>query len=130
MTFRMLSIGFSSDIIGRSVMEVEPTLTAVGDDWIRISFDHWLIWTQRPAPDWCSILKPYTSDKVHLFIVALNLNDRSGWLPPWVWEWISARADQQSREAREILEQYFGPPQNALAPAALNNPPFRLKPPS
>jgi hypothetical protein len=99
--------------------DVDATLTAVGDDWIRLASNNWMVWTERSASDWLAILKPYTSNESRVFMAALDLSDRDGWQPKWVWDWINSRHGEQQRAAADLINAYFESlhtVQNALSP--------------
>ena len=77
------------------IKELEPAFSSVGD-WLRYSSSCWIIWTERSAQDVFSALKPYLVNDDQFLIVEINMYERNGWLPEWVWGWMNARQQYQS----------------------------------
>lgn len=59
-------------------------------DWARYAPNCWIVWTTSSAEEWYTRLKPNLTDDDLMFISALDLHQPySGWLPQWVWDWLS-----------------------------------------
>ena len=69
------------------VDELKPTFDKALD-WIRYAPNCWIVWTSTTPQGWYERLKPHLREGDHVFICELNLRNRQGWLPQWVWEWI------------------------------------------
>ncbi len=68
--------------------ELEPTFNAA-EDWLRYAPNCWILWTKSSAQEWHRKLKPFLSEKDHMFICRLDMSDRQGWLPQWIWDWMN-----------------------------------------
>ena len=73
------------------VPKIEELLPAFNHalDWVRYAPNCWIVWTTSSAGKWYERLKPHLTDNDHMLIVTLNLQEYSGWLPQWVWDWIT-----------------------------------------
>jgi hypothetical protein len=40
-------------------------------------------------------LKPYLSDHDHFLILGVNMTERNGLLPEWIWNWMNLRQQYQ-----------------------------------
>ena len=58
-------------------------------DWVRYAPNCWIVWTSSSTEKWSARLKPHLTDKDHMFIVPIELRESSGWLPQWVWDWLT-----------------------------------------
>ena len=132
MAHKALAIIFTSDT--QETSDVDATFSAVGDDWIRVANNAWIVWTERTPPDWLAIFKPYTA-KSFMFIAELDMKNWYGWEPPWVWEWMKNRRDEQQVAAADIIHRHLAllaPPAQSSTPNALTGeiippppPPYR-----
>jgi hypothetical protein len=57
-------------------------------DWIRYTPTCYIVYTTRDAEHWYSRLREVIDEKDHIFVVELNIENRQGWIPKAVWEWI------------------------------------------
>jgi hypothetical protein len=57
-------------------------------DWVHYMPSCWIVKTTSNAQKWYERLRPHIGPKDHLFICRVNINERQGWLPRWVWDWI------------------------------------------
>ncbi len=81
-----LHIGFA--FRGRpKVGELEPVF-GKAIDWVRYAPNCWIVYTTSSPRLWMARLRPFLSAGDQVFIVRLDLETRSGWLPKWVWEWL------------------------------------------
>lgn len=78
---------------GAKTTELEPIINGMADDWLRYSPNCWVLWTSRPASDFLYVLRPYIGPNDTVLIAALDMSDRNGWLPQWMWEWIDKRRE-------------------------------------
>ena len=62
-------------------------------DWVRYTPNCWIVWTSREPDDWFIRLRANVPRLESFFIVEINLENRRGWLPKWVWEWINKKRD-------------------------------------
>ena len=56
-------------------------------DWIHYLPNCWVIKTRKSTDEWYLRLKSVIGPTDNIFIVRIELSDRQGWLPKWVWEW-------------------------------------------
>jgi hypothetical protein len=113
---RFLHIGFTFNEGLPKVQELEPLFNALAPDWIRYSPNCWIVWTARPASDFMYALKNVVGQTDSFLIVKIDMSDRNGWQPLWVWEWMDKKRNLGP------------PPPPALPPPDLatlfgNNPP-------
>lgn len=87
MARRYLHVAFSFRTENKS-LALEPVFNKA-IDWIRYTPTNWLLWTNRDAADWYRRVKPILDDGDHVFIAEVDLDQRAGWLPKSVWNWIN-----------------------------------------
>lgn len=92
MNERFLHISFTFNE-GPKVQELVRVFDAATPDWIRYSPNCWIVWTARPASDLMYLLKPLLDVTDAMFIVKLDMTDRNGWQPTWIWEWMDRRRE-------------------------------------
>jgi len=63
----------------------------IADDWVKYAPNCWILWTSRPSSDWFYFLKPLLGPDDQMLIVGLDMAERNGWLPQWIWEWIDKK---------------------------------------
>ncbi len=63
-------------------------------DWLRYAPNCWILWTGRSPNQWARRIRPLLDPGDHFFICKLDIDERQGWLPRWVWDWL--RQDRQS----------------------------------
>lgn len=116
---RFLHVGFN--FAGQpKVKELEAAFSATGD-WLRYSQNCWLIWTERTASDTFNALKPYLANDDQFLILEVNMNERNGWLPEWLWNWMNARQQYQSNAVSGLSGlSVFGGAQSPLGVASPN----------
>jgi hypothetical protein len=88
---RFLHISFAFNEGLPKVRELEPLFNALAPDWLRYSFNCWLVWTARPASDFLYALRAVIGASDSIMIVKLDLSDRTGWQPEWVWQWMDRK---------------------------------------
>ena len=69
--------------------QIEKALDRASD-WLRYMPYCWLIYTAQPPRIWYDRLRPMLGNRDHLLIVTVELDERAGWLPKSVWEWINS----------------------------------------
>lgn len=57
-------------------------------DWIQYIPNCWIVRTEKTAQEWSDMIKPLTGAEDSWFVCRLDLSERQGWLPKWVWDWI------------------------------------------
>ena len=93
MNNRFLHIGFTFNEGVPKVQELEPIFNGLAFDWIRYSPTCWIVWTARPASDFLYAIKPNIGQTDSVLIVKLDLTDRNGWQPQWIWDWMDRKRD-------------------------------------
>lgn len=75
----------------RGAPKIEELLPAFNQalDWVRYAPNCWIVWTTSSTEKWFARLKPHLTDDDHMLIATLDLQDYNGWLPQWVWDWIT-----------------------------------------
>jgi hypothetical protein len=59
-----------------------------GLDWFKYAPNCWIIWTTSDAEKWYERLRPIIQEKDSLFIVAIRVEERQGWMSAKFWEWL------------------------------------------
>jgi hypothetical protein len=90
---RFLQVGFTFPGPPK-IKELEGPFSTAGD-WIRYSSHCWILWTDRSPQEVFTILKPYLSDHDHFLILGVNMTERNGLLPEWIWNWMNLRQQYQ-----------------------------------
>jgi hypothetical protein len=78
--------------VGFATVDKSRQLEAVFDkapDWLRYMPNCWIIQTSKSPKVWYERLKPHLDEQDTVFIVAIDMDDRTGWLPRDVWTWIN-----------------------------------------
>ena len=88
---RFLHISFTFNEGIPKVQELEPLFNVIAPDWLRYSFNCWIVWTARPASDFLYALKPRIGASDSILIVKLDPSDRTGWQPKWIWDWMDRK---------------------------------------
>ena len=88
---RLLHIAFTFQG-GERTKELEPVF-GKSLDWIRYAPNCWIVRTRLSPKQWMGRLKPYLSTGDWALIVAVDVKQRAGWLPGWVWDWIKKNGD-------------------------------------
>ncbi len=58
-------------------------------DWVRYAPNCYLIYTKTINPEtWYKRLRAVVNKDDSIFIVEANIDNRQGWLPTYVWNWI------------------------------------------
>ena len=79
------------------IQELEAVMTAIADDWIRVSALSWVLWTDKPAAHIFALLEPHLdkqNDQVlmHVFQQDVVIGaDTFGYLAPWIWDWLNSK---------------------------------------
>jgi hypothetical protein len=89
--FLHISLTFNEGL--PKVQELEPLFNALAPDWLRYSFNCWIVWTARPANDFLYALKGAIGKTDSVLIVKLDLSDRAGWQPKWIWDWMDRKRE-------------------------------------
>jgi len=87
MSHRFLHVAFnwSGDPKTTGIKEVFDRAS----DWMRYAPNCWIVWTNKDPETWYERLKPFLGSGEHVFICALDLTTRQGWLPKSTWDWIN-----------------------------------------
>ena len=73
-------------------LKVQPVINTA-DDWLRYSFNCWIIWTADSPDEWYAKLKnlPELLNLSFLIIkVDMSATNRSGQFPKWIWDWVNS----------------------------------------
>lgn len=88
---RFLHISFTFNEGLPKVQELEPVFNFLAPDWVRYAPNCWIVWTSRPPSDFLYGLKPLIGPSDSMLIAKLDMTDRNGWQPEWVWNWIDRK---------------------------------------
>lgn len=87
MTERFLHITFNFKGHSSPTESIENILDKALD-WIRYAPNCYILYTTRDVQTWYARLRKVLHEKDNIFVVELNIENRQGWLPRSVWEWI------------------------------------------
>ena len=87
MTARFLHVTFNFKGRSSPTESIESTLDKALD-WIRYAPNCYILYTTTDLPTWYSRLRKALREDDNIFVVELNIENRQGWLPKSVWEWI------------------------------------------
>jgi len=71
--------------------KVQPVINTA-DDWVRYSFNCWIIWTAESPDEWYGkLIKIPELSSLSFFIIKIDMSamNRSGQFPQWIWDWIN-----------------------------------------
>lgn len=88
---RFIHISFTFNEGVPKVQELEPLFNALAPDWIRYSPNCWIVWTARPASDFFYSIKPMIGATDAFLIAKLDVSERNGWQPQWIWDWMDKK---------------------------------------
>jgi hypothetical protein len=57
-------------------------------NWIRYMPNNFIIRTRHDPNYWYNKIKPFLKENEYIFITKMDINERQGWLPKNVWDWI------------------------------------------
>lgn len=57
-------------------------------DWVRYAPNCYIVYTSSDVEHWYARLREVIDEADNIFVVELNIENRQGWLPKSVWEWI------------------------------------------
>jgi hypothetical protein len=69
----------------------EEQLTKLFDtslDWIKYAPNCWILWTTTSPQDWHPYIRRVLHEDDIFLICELNMENRQGWLPRRIWDWI------------------------------------------
>ena len=69
------------------ITELKPIFD-LAIDWIHYAPNCWIVWTSSDPAKWYERLKPHLGTNDHMFICAVDMKTRNGWLPKSTWAWI------------------------------------------
>lgn len=73
---------------GLKVEELTPEFNKA-KDWVRYAPNCWIVWTTSDMETWYARVRPYMKNEDYVFICEINLKNRQGWLPKFIWDWIN-----------------------------------------
>jgi hypothetical protein len=71
------------------IKELEGPLFSKADDWMRYSANCWILYTLNDSSWWYEQIRHYITKTDRVFIVELKLQEKSGWLDKWAWNWLN-----------------------------------------
>jgi hypothetical protein len=87
MTRKFLHIGFNFDERPAPAKRIQKVLDKALD-WILYAPNCYIVYTSRDSQHWYRRLRDVLDEDDNIFVVELNIENRQGWLPKSVWEWI------------------------------------------
>jgi hypothetical protein len=64
-------------------------------DWIQLMPTGWLLWTNSSSEKWYARMKRYIKPGNRVFICAVNIEDRSGFMPADFWQFIKSKTGSE-----------------------------------
>lgn len=58
-------------------------------DWVRYAPNCWIVYTTSNADKWYGRLSAYLGKGDHMLICRLDVSEKQGWLPSWIWDWLN-----------------------------------------
>ena len=83
-------IGFS--FRGEPGTQLDPLQKAIeagSVDWVRYGMHCWVVYSPGTPEQWTDYLRKTVHNDDYIFICELNLANKAGWLPQFVWEWLN-----------------------------------------
>jgi hypothetical protein len=66
-------------------------------DWVTYAPNCWIIYSTKPdASTWYQRIRAVLDEDDSVFVVEINLENRQGWLPTYVWDWIQKDRQKKS----------------------------------
>lgn len=87
---QFIHVGFAFPGVPK-VLDLEPIITSVCDDWIRYSMTNWILWTSRDAKAIYSEIHQHVDTNDQLLVIPIEPNFCAGRLSPWIWDWINSK---------------------------------------
>lgn len=87
MSARFYHIAFNWDGVPK-VKELEEPVFNKALDWARYAANCWIVWSTTDPQGWLTRIKPHMGPGDHVFICELDVTNRQGWLPKWMWGWL------------------------------------------
>jgi hypothetical protein len=88
MTAKFLHVGFSFRGGRPAPTDNIQTVLNKALDWVRYAPNCYILYTTTDVETWYIRLRKVIHENDHIFVVELNIENRQGWLPKSVWEWI------------------------------------------
>lgn len=88
MTAKYLHLGFTFRG-GRSAptQRIQEVLNKARD-WVRYAPNCYILYTTADVQTWYGRLRDVIHERDHILVVELNIENRQGWLPKSIWDWI------------------------------------------
>jgi hypothetical protein len=127
---RFLHVGFvfSVPLDLNRTLQIDNVMRTFGDDWVRYSATNWIVWTDKSADEIFQRIKPYIFGQEQVLVAAIDMNDRSGWLTPVLWQWMDAKPREPNKTLASILNALYPPPPTPQLNPLLPPPPFPWPP--
>lgn len=87
---RFVHVGFAFPGVPK-VLDLQPHVESVCQDWIRYSPLCWILWTNQPTATIYNSLARGMDTGDHVLISALVAEDLFGRMSPWVWDWMNSK---------------------------------------
>jgi hypothetical protein len=87
MTAKFLHVSFNFKERSSPAGSIEKVLDKAMD-WVRYAPNCYILYTRTDVQTWYARLRKLLHEKDNIFVVELNIENRQGWLPKYVWEWI------------------------------------------
>lgn len=69
--------------------ELEPLMASISGDWLRYAGNAWVLWTAYTAHECTQRIRQQLAPLDHVLVVGLDMHDKDGWQPRWVWDWLN-----------------------------------------
>lgn len=81
-------IGFSFAGVPK-MLDLEPAIASVSEDWIRYSTNTWILMNPKPLAEIYIALREKIDTEDCILIIPLDLGSCIGRVPDWVWKWLN-----------------------------------------
>jgi len=106
---RLMHISFHFPGVPK-VRDLEPVISAIGDDWIRYSVTSWILWTDKPAIEIYNRIRPHLDKDDQVLIIKMEMGEGFGWLSPWIWTWINSKVPGMVTTGEDLDKLLLAPP--------------------
>jgi hypothetical protein len=92
--YRMVQVAIVYATLYRDPAALEPTMTSLSADWVRMGQGAWLLWTNRSVLQITQTLKAVLQQDDQYFVSAMHPHEPPGGvLSPWIRAWINSPRD-------------------------------------
>jgi hypothetical protein len=87
-------VGFNVPGLYPKFDELKTALAYLGD-WVKYSQGGWILWTDASLDQIYYAIKPLVAPTDQFLIAGIDLSQKQGWMPQWIWDWINGKLQPQ-----------------------------------